>query len=44
MSEEELENHTKECDAIVSTLGHNLSFKGCLGIQDNLLLILLRTV
>ena len=31
MSEEELENHTKECDAIVSTLGHNLSFKGMFG-------------
>ena len=31
MSEEELENHTKGCDAIVSTLGHNLSFKGMFG-------------
>ena len=31
MSEEELEKHTKECDAIVSTLGHNLSFKGMFG-------------
>ena len=31
MSEEELENHTKGCDAIVSTLGHNLSYKGMFG-------------
>jgi putative NADH-flavin reductase len=31
ISEEELEKHTKECDAIVSTLGHNLSFKGMFG-------------
>ncbi len=31
MSKEELENHTKGCDAIVSTLGHNLSFKGMFG-------------
>ena len=31
MSEEELENHTQRCDAIVSTLGHNLSFKGMFG-------------
>ena len=31
MSEEELENHAKGCDAIVSTLGHNLSFKGMFG-------------
>ena len=31
MIEEELENHTKGCDAIVSTLGHNLSFKGMFG-------------
>ena len=31
MSEEELENHNKGCDAIVSTLGQNLSFKGMFG-------------
>ncbi len=31
MSEEELENHTTECDAIVSTLGHNVNFKGMFG-------------
>tara|TARA_B100000029_G_scaffold258221_1_gene254894 strand:+ start:443 stop:1192 length:750 start_codon:yes stop_codon:yes gene_type:complete len=31
ISEEELEKHTKKCDVIVSTLGHNLSFKGMFG-------------
>ena len=31
MSEEELEIHTTECDAIVSTLGHNVNFKGMFG-------------
>ena len=31
LSEEELEYHAQRCDAIVSTLGHNLSFKGMFG-------------
>jgi len=31
ISEEELEKHTKGCDAIVSTLGHNLTFQGMFG-------------
>ena len=31
ISEEELEKHTKRCDVIVSTLGHNLTFQGMFG-------------
>ena len=31
ISEEELEMHTKRCDVIVSTLGHNLTFQGMFG-------------
>jgi len=31
ISEEELEKHTKKCDVIVSTLGHNLTFQGMFG-------------
>ena len=31
ISEEELEKHTKRCDVIVSTLGHNLTFQQHMG-------------
>ena len=31
ITDDELEKHTKGCDAIVSTLGHNLSFQGIFG-------------